>query len=165
MYVYEKPLKKSDLKPVQSFGAWLLCEYRLWTRCNSALLRGLGLGTGHIQYCGILQCIPIHPLFWVYALRHQWWSSCNFEVQEAIMTSLKLFLRQLFSWWKWTVSFSLATLYVLLLSIPGILNLGILYAMQVFLPPPLVRRCNGTTAGLGYWKVGLEWPYNTPPGQ
>ncbi len=31
--------------------------------------------------------------------------------------------------------------------------------------PPLVRRCNGTTAGLGYWKVGLEWPYNTPPGQ
>jgi hypothetical protein len=34
-----------------------------------------------------------------------------------------------------------------------------------FLPPPLVRRCNGTTAGLGYWKVGLEWPYNTPPGQ
>ncbi len=32
-------------------------------------------------------------------------------------------------------------------------------------PPPLVRRCNGTTAGLGYWKVGLEWPYNTPPGQ
>ncbi len=18
---------------------------------------------------------------------------------------------------------------------------------------------------LGYWKVGLEWPYNTPPGQ
>jgi hypothetical protein len=32
-------------------------------------------------------------------------------------------------------------------------------------PPPLVRRCNGTTARLGYWKVGLEWPYNTPPGQ
>jgi hypothetical protein len=31
--------------------------------------------------------------------------------------------------------------------------------------PPLVRRCNGTTAGPGYWKVGLEWPYNTPPGQ
>ncbi len=24
------------------------------------------------------------------------------------------------------------------------------------LPPPLVRRCNGTTARLGYWKVGLE---------
>ncbi len=21
---------------------------------------------------------------------------------------------------------------------------------------PLVRRCNGTTVGLGYWKVGLE---------
>ncbi len=33
----------------------------------------------------------------------------------------------------------------------------------------LVRRCNGTvrtgtTARLGYWKVGLEWPDNTPPG-
>jgi hypothetical protein len=28
------------------------------------------------------------------------------------------------------------------------------------MPPPLVRRCNGTTAKLGYWKVGLEWPYN-----
>jgi hypothetical protein len=25
----------------------------------------------------------------------------------------------------------------------------------------LVRRCNCTTAGLGYWKVGLKWPYNT----
>ncbi len=24
---------------------------------------------------------------------------------------------------------------------------------------------NGTTAGLGYLKVGLEWPYNTSPGQ
>jgi hypothetical protein len=35
----------------------------------------------------------------------------------------------------------------------------------VSLPPPLVRRCNGTTARLGYWKVGLEWPYNTPRGQ
>ncbi len=31
--------------------------------------------------------------------------------------------------------------------------------------PLLVRRRNGTTAGLGYWKVGLEWPYNSPPGQ
>jgi hypothetical protein len=30
---------------------------------------------------------------------------------------------------------------------------------------PLVRRCNGTTAGPGYWKLGLERPYNTPPGQ
>jgi hypothetical protein len=30
---------------------------------------------------------------------------------------------------------------------------------------PLVRRCNGTTAGLDYWKVGLEWPYNTPYAQ
>jgi hypothetical protein len=29
----------------------------------------------------------------------------------------------------------------------------------------MVRRCNGTTAGLGYWKVGLEWPYKLPPGQ
>jgi hypothetical protein len=29
----------------------------------------------------------------------------------------------------------------------------------------LVRRCNGTTARLGYWKVGLEWLHNTPPGQ
>jgi hypothetical protein len=26
---------------------------------------------------------------------------------------------------------------------------------------PLVRRCN---AGPGYWKLGLERPYNTPPG-
>jgi hypothetical protein len=32
-------------------------------------------------------------------------------------------------------------------------------------PPPLVRRCNGTAAEPGYWKVGLEWPDNTPPGQ
>jgi hypothetical protein len=32
-------------------------------------------------------------------------------------------------------------------------------------PPPLVRRCNGTTVRLGFRKVGLEWPYNTPPGQ
>ncbi len=31
--------------------------------------------------------------------------------------------------------------------------------------PPLEGSWNGTTAGLGYWKVGLEWPYNTPPGQ
>jgi hypothetical protein len=30
---------------------------------------------------------------------------------------------------------------------------------------PLVRRCTGTSAGLGYWKVGLEWPCNTPSGQ
>jgi hypothetical protein len=25
-------------------------------------------------------------------------------------------------------------------------------------PPLLVQRCNDTTARLGYWKVGLEWP-------
>ncbi len=28
---------------------------------------------------------------------------------------------------------------------------------------PLVGWCNGTTAGLGHWEVGLNWPYNTPP--
>ncbi len=38
-------------------------------------------------------------------------------------------------------------------------------AFDPFKFSPLVRRCNGTTAGPGYWKVGLEWPYNTPPGQ
>ena len=28
-----------------------------------------------------------------------------------------------------------------------------------------IQLVNGTTAGPGYWEVGLEWPYNTPPGQ
>jgi hypothetical protein len=32
-------------------------------------------------------------------------------------------------------------------------------------PPPLVRRCNGTIAGLGYLEVGLDCHLIVPPGQ
>ncbi len=28
-----------------------------------------------------------------------------------------------------------------------------------------MKVCNGTAAGLGYEKVGVEWSYNTPSGQ
>ncbi len=31
-------------------------------------------------------------------------------------------------------------------------------------PPPLVRRCNGTIAGLGYLEVGLDCHLIIPPG-
>ncbi len=55
----------------------------------------------------------------------------------------------------WSTSVEKMMLTVFLLRLPPL----------VLRPPPLVRRCNSTTARLGYRKVGLEWPYNTPPGQ
>ncbi len=52
----------------------------------------------------------------------------------------------------------------LFIYVSGNIQVGPIYQLWLLLPP-LARSCNGTTAGLGYWKVGLEWPYNTPPGQ